>query len=93
MEHSAAGVRGVEVSGSAIWRLTRMDSIQMQGMSKMNRGQLSVRLQQIDAALRSFDAERYGRCNRCKRPIELARLEALPEAPLCMPCQEEVERI
>lgn len=92
MNHSAAGVKGVEVSGSGIGRLARMDAIQMQAMSKMNRAQLSVRLQQIDSALSAFDAGHYGRCNRCKESIEVARLEALPEAPLCMACQESVER-
>ncbi len=91
MSHSAAGVTGVEVSGSAIGRLTRMDAIALQAMSKMNRAQLSIRLQQIDAALRALDAGRYGLCNRCKQPIEPQRLDALPEAPLCLSCQEAVE--
>ena len=91
MNHSAEGVTGVEVSGSAIGRLTRMDAIALQAMSKMNRAQLSVRLQQIDAALRALDAGRYGKCNRCKQDIELERLQALPEAPLCLDCQEAVE--
>ncbi len=91
MTQSAEGVQGVEVSGSSIGRLTRMDAIQVQAMSQMNRAQLSVRLQQIDAALRALDAGRYGLCNRCKKPIERERLEALPEAPLCMQCQEAIE--
>lgn len=81
----------VETSGSTIGRLTRIDAIAVQGMEKMSRGQLSIRLQQIEAALRAFDAGRYGRCNRCKQPIDLQRLEALPEAPLCMRCQEDME--
>ena len=83
----------VEVSGSAIGRLTRIDAIQMQGMSEMSRSQLSVRLQQIEAALNAMAAGRYGTCNRCKKGIGLDRLEALPEAPLCMRCQEALEQV
>ena len=28
----------------------------------------------------------YGACTRCEEPIGAARLEALPEAPLCIEC-------
>lgn len=92
LAQSAKSNDPVEVSGSAIGRLTRIDAIQMQGMSQMSQGQLSIRLQQIEAALAAFSGGRYGRCNRCKAPIPLERLEALPEAPLCMECQEAIER-
>ncbi len=85
------GVASVETSGGTIGRLTRIDAIQLQGMSELNRGQLHVRLAQIKAALAAFDAGRFGQCNRCKDWIAIERLEALPEAPLCMPCQEAVE--
>ncbi len=91
LAQSAAGSSRVEVSGSAIGRLTRIDAIQMQGMQQMNRAQLDVRLQQIEAALAAFAAGRYGSCNRCKGEIDLDRLQALPEAPLCMDCQEQIE--
>lgn len=82
----------VEVSGSSIGRLTRIDAIQMQAMSQLSRGQLAVRLQQIEAALAAFDAGRYGFCNRCQGFIGSDRLEALPEAPLCLSCQEQIEQ-
>lgn len=81
----------IERSGSAIGRLTRMDAIQMQAMEQMSRGQLQVRLQQIEAALKSFDRGTYGLCRLCREPIGIHRLEALPEAPFCVYCQEGFE--
>ena len=92
LAESKAGVRGVEASGGTIGRLTRMDAIQVQSMSKLSRSQLDVRLQQINAALRAWDSGHYGRCNRCKGQISFMRLDALPEAPLCLRCQEQLER-
>ena len=91
LAQSAQGEERVEVSGSSIGRLTRIDAIQMQGMSQMSRAQLDVRLQQIEAALECFAHGTYGTCRSCKSSIHLARLEALPEAPLCVECQEELE--
>ncbi len=41
-------------------------------------------LTQIDDALKRMDAGTYGECERCGEPIELARLEAIPYATLCM---------
>lgn len=81
----------VETSGSAIGRLTRMDAIQMQAMSQMSRQQLQTRLQQIELALRAIEKGNYGSCRNCGEPIGLARLDALPEAPFCMNCQEGFE--
>jgi RNA polymerase-binding transcription factor DksA len=34
----------------------------------------------------------YGLCEACGRPIPAARLRALPEAVLCVPCAEAQER-
>lgn len=81
----------VEASGSAIGRLTRIDALQMQAMSQMNRHQLDVRLRQIEAALLVMDQGRYGLCRQCKLPVALSRLEAIPEAPFCLECQENLE--
>ena len=81
----------VEASGPTIGRLTRIDALQMQAMSQMNRHQLDIRLRQIEAALLVLDQGRYGLCRLCKDPIDLERLEAIPEAPFCLDCQEGME--
>ena len=74
-----------------IGRLSRIDAIQMHGMAQMNRRQLEVRRQQVLAALAALDAGTYGLCRSCKGPIAPARLEALPEVPFCVDCQERFE--
>ncbi len=75
-----------------IGRLTRIDAIQMQGMAQMNRQQLDIRRQQVDASLAAFDTGKFGFCRHCHQPISFARLEVLPESPFCVDCQESFER-
>lgn len=48
-------------------------------------------LTQIDDAMRRMDAGTYGLCERCGKPIDVARLEALPYALLCMDCKRRDE--
>jgi DnaK suppressor protein len=38
----------------------------------------------IDRALRRMDANTYGLCDRCGKPIEKARIKALPYVDLCI---------
>jgi DnaK suppressor protein len=45
-------------------------------------------LDQTKDALRRFDHGAYGDCARCAREIPRERLEALPHARYCVPCQE-----
>jgi DnaK suppressor protein len=46
-----------------------------------------ARVVEIDAALARVDAGTYGNCESCGKPIPHARLEALPEATLCVACK------
>jgi DnaK suppressor protein len=41
-------------------------------------------LQKIEKALTRMDEGTYGTCERCGKPIEKARLKALPYADLCI---------
>jgi DnaK suppressor protein len=41
-------------------------------------------LRKIDAALSRMDSKTYGLCERCGKPIEKARIKALPYAELCI---------
>lgn len=54
---------------------------------------LERRLQDIEHALRAIEKGQYGICERCSKPIEPERLEAKPDAILCLNCQREVEAI
>lgn len=44
------------------------------------------RVDEVDAALARLDAGAYGMCRTCRRPIPIARLEAVPEATQCVSC-------
>ena len=45
------------------------------------------RLEEIEHALHKFQEGTYGQCDVCHQPIDPARLEALPQANLCMSCK------
>lgn len=49
--------------------------------------QIIDRLEDVEQALRKFDNGTYGLCDICGQPIDLARLEALPAANLCLGCK------
>ena len=44
-------------------------------------------LAEIEHALSKFEEGTYGLCDICGQPIDPARLEALPQANLCLSCK------
>jgi DnaK suppressor protein len=63
-------------SSSELWQLNRLE-------------------EQLRAVLHAHDRMRsgdYGRCEQCDEPIPFARLQARPEARLCLPHEEAWER-
>lgn len=50
---------------------------------------LRSNLVEVDRALGRIDAGTYGSCERCGKPIDPARLEARPEAVLCIDCKQK----
>ena len=45
------------------------------------------RLASVEHALQKFEEGTYGLCDACGQPIDPARLEALPQASLCLKCK------
>ncbi len=43
----------------------------------------------VEHALHKFEEKTYGLCDSCGQPIDPARLEALPQASLCMNCKAQ----
>ena len=43
-------------------------------------------LADVEHALHKFEEGKYGLCEECSQPVDPARLEALPEAKLCLSC-------
>jgi DnaK suppressor protein len=48
---------------------------------------LSESLNEVEHALQKYEAGTYGLCDSCGQPIEQARLEAIPQASLCLSCK------
>ena len=84
------GAKPVELS-EPIGRLSRMDAIQQQQMTKANRATDERRLRQIEASLDALTKGEFGYCRSCEEPIGFARLSARPETPFCLECQESRE--
>jgi DnaK suppressor protein len=46
----------------------------------------------IEHALKKFEEGTYGRCDNCGQPIAPERLEALPQASLCLNCKAQLAK-
>ena len=55
-------------------------------------GLQSAQLRTIRHALSKFEDASYGQCEQCGNPIGFSRLQARPEARLCIACQTRAER-
>lgn len=64
----------------------------MQAFSFRLRGRERFLMDKIEHALRKLDEGIYGICEECEEMISLKRLQARPEAPLCIQCKEAQER-
>jgi DnaK suppressor protein len=73
---------------SSIGRLTRQDAMQAQQMALEIRRRNTVRLQQVELAMRRMEDGGYGLCVRCEEEIPLARLRVRPEAQVCVRCMQ-----
>lgn len=53
---------------------------------------LGGRMSEIERALERLADGTYGQCETCGQPIPPRRLEALPFATLCVPCQSTADK-
>jgi DnaK suppressor protein len=49
-------------------------------------------LARVDRALEKIEDGTYGLCDNCGKPINPERLEALPQATLCMNCKAQLAK-
>ncbi len=52
---------------------------------------MMANLKEVEEALDRIERNHYGKCLHCGQEILPKRLEALPFARLCVPCQEKLE--
>jgi DnaK suppressor protein len=55
-------------------------------------GHNATQLRSVRYALAKFDDGTYGECEECGNPIGFSRLQARPEARLCIACQTRAEK-
>ncbi|MEE8311197.1 MAG: TraR/DksA family transcriptional regulator [Candidatus Binatia bacterium] len=84
------GVKPVALD-QPIGRLSRMDAMQQQSMTRATREGAELRLRQVESALLRLDGDGYGLCLECEESIGFERLKARPEAVLCIRCQTNRE--
>ena len=92
LEHSKQGTGPVTLDQQSVGRVSRMDAIQQQQMNVANHEQAALLLKDISSALIRIDSHDYGYCQECGEPVGFARLQAQPQAPLCLACQSEREQ-
>lgn len=86
MKVTDEALKTVELDQTAVGRLSRIDSLQNQSMSKGLREREVVQLSQIREALARLEAGRYGVCEACDGFIPFERLFVFPEASACAAC-------
>jgi DnaK suppressor protein len=79
-------LKTVELDQGSVGRLSRMDSLQNQGIAKGLRERENVRLALIQEAIRRLDAGTYGVCTACGGEVAFERLCVFPESATCTPC-------
>lgn len=87
-EGSAQHRRPVELDQQAVGRVSRIDAIQMQEMSKATEARRQTELKRIDAALSRITEGDFGFCVICDEEIEPKRLDFDPALPTCRVCAE-----
>lgn len=78
--------RPVELDQQAVGRLSRMDSLQNQHLTRNLQERERVRYTALVKALERMEEGTYGRCTRCGEAIQPGRLIIYPETEHCSVC-------
>ena len=83
--------RTVELDQSRVGRLSRMDAMQAQAMSRETGRRRRAKLRQVDAALQRITDGTFGSCHECGEPISDGRLRFDPTVLLCIDCASAMD--
>ncbi len=86
MKLTEEAARPVELDQTAVGRLSRMDSLQNQGLTKSLQERERIKLARLLEALERMEGGLYGVCVECGADIPFGRLYVFPEAPSCAAC-------
>jgi DnaK suppressor protein len=83
---SEEAAKPVPLDQSAVGRLSRMSSLESQGMAKGLQEREAARLALLQDAERRLDSGTYGICTLCGEGMMFERLVIFPESATCMGC-------
>lgn len=78
--------RPVELDQTAVGRLSRMDAMQNQHLTRNLQEREEMRLEALREALERIGTDTYGVCTACGMAISFDRLSVVPEAKDCGKC-------
>jgi DnaK suppressor protein len=91
-ERVAAAADTVMLDQTRVGRLSRMDALQQQAMSREHQRRQALELRRIGEALSRIKEDAYGYCVECDEQIAENRLAFNPAVPLCIHCASEREK-
>lgn len=86
MELTDEGLRPVELDPGAVGRLSRIDELQNQALTRNLREREEIQLGGLLGALRRLEEGVYGLCVECGGEIPFDRLLVFPETATCVDC-------
>lgn len=86
MRTTEEAMRPVQLDQSAVGRLSRIDSLQNQGLTRNLQEREQAKLGQVSAAFQRLEEGTYGTCTECGGAIPFERLQIFPETPTCSSC-------
>ncbi len=86
MQVTTEAAATVELDQTTVDRLSRMDSLQSQGLTRNLQARERLRLALLQQALERMEAGSYGVCEGCGGAIPFERLHVFPEAVVCFSC-------
>ena len=89
MKVTEEAARPVRLDQTAVGRLSRMDELQNQAVTKNLHEREQIKSALLVQALQRMDAGTYGTCLDCAGPILFERLAVFPETPSCGQCGED----
>jgi DnaK suppressor protein len=86
MKTTRRAARPVKLDQTSVGRLSRIDALQNQSLTRGLQEREQIRVAQLREALRRLDAGTYGTCTGCADPIGFERLMLFPETLTCSGC-------
>lgn len=86
MKTTNRAARPVKLDQASVGRLSRIDAMQNQSLTKGLQERERVKAAHLTEALRRLEEGGYGICTGCGSPIQFERLELFPETPTCAGC-------